>query len=96
MNPAASLVISIIHLVLETPELLDVFSRLAGNVSRVKDANPVGFFAGLFDPAKAEANAAALVSAGLDAGQVAVDVGVLQLALTTANAAKVGESIPDA
>ncbi|MCH9835913.1 hypothetical protein K0U83_09635 [bacterium] len=95
MSHAATLVISIVQLVLATPELLDVFSRLVGGVSKVKDASPIGFFAGLFDPAKAEENAVALVSAGLDAGQVAVDVGILQLALSTVEAERVGATIAE-
>lgn len=75
-----------------TPDVLDALTRLFATASKVKDADPKGFLAGLFDPSKAEENAAAVISAGLDAGLVAVDLEVVKLALSTAEATRVGET----
>lgn len=96
MSPASTFVIALIRAALASPATVEVLGRLLTNVSRVRDVDPVGFLHSLFDPAKAEANAVALVSAGLDAQQVEVDISILRLSATTAEAVKVGESIAEA
>lgn len=89
MNSTLSLVLA----VFSQPGVIDAFTRLLSIASKVREAEPVGFLRGLFDPSKAEENAAAIVSAGLDAQLAQLSVEVIQLAITTAEADRVGRTI---
>ena len=91
----AALILAIVRLAATNPLVLDTFARLIGNVGKLRNVDPVGFLEGLFDPSKGEANAAALVSAQLDALLVLADVEYLKLALTVAEADRIAATILD-
>ena len=91
----APLPIEVLRAALLTPAGLEILLRLAGRVAQVRHVDPVGFFQGLFDPSKLEANAAALVSAELDVLLVQQDVELLKLEATTADAVKVSKTIAE-
>lgn len=79
--------------VLANPDALKTFIELVTDIAKLRTVDPVGFFHGLFDPSKAESNAAAIVSAGLDALIIEGRVEFLKLAATTAEAERVGATI---
>jgi hypothetical protein len=90
---SGALAANILSAALANPDALKTFVELVADIAKLRTVDPVGFFHGLFDPAKAETNAAAIVSAGLDALIVEGRVEFLKLAATTAEAERVGATI---
>lgn len=94
MNPAA-VAVSLFSVL--TPNVLDAALRIAKFASRVS-TEPQSFIGKLVDavsPQGAIEAAAAAFRIELDVLQLAADVEVLKLSLTTLIATQVGDSIPD-